>query len=95
MRYLLSLSEGADAVVPVVAGRPEPTHALYSKECLGPIEGLLKAGELRITGFYDQVNVRYVAEEEIAEYDPEFLSFFNVNSLADLEQANALAGGSR
>ena len=95
MRYLLSLSEGADAVVPVVAGRPEPTHALYSKECLGPIEGFLKAGELRITGFYDQVNVRYVAEEEIAEYDPDFLSFFNVNSLADLEKANALAVRSR
>ena len=55
----------------------------------------MKAGELRITGFYDQVNVRYVTEEEIAEYDPDFLSFFNVNSLADLEKANALAARSR
>ena len=95
MRYLLFLRKGVDVVVPVVAGRAEPTHALYSKECLGPIEGFLKAGELRITGFYDQVNVRYVAEEEIAQYDPDFLSFFNANSPEDLERANAWAARRR
>ena len=76
-------------------GRPEPTHALYSRECLPFIEERLKAGELKITGFYDRVRVRYVEEREIRKFDPELLSFFNVNSPQDLERALALAAEGR
>ncbi len=93
--YLLSLREGADVVAPVVEGRPEPTHALYSRECLPFIGERLSAGELKITGFYGGVRVRYVEEEEIRHFDPELLSFFNVNSPQDLERALALAAEGR
>ena len=93
--YLLSLRQGVDVVAPVVEGRPEPTHALYSRECLPFIEERLRAEELKITGFYDRVRVRYVAEDEIRRFDPELLSFFNVNSPRDLERARALAAEGR
>jgi len=77
--------------VPVIEGRPEPTHALYSKACLPFIEPRLIAGDLKISGFYEQVRVRYLPEEEVAALDPEFLSFFNVNTPEDLERALSLA----
>ena len=93
--YLLSLREGVDVVAPVVAGRPEPTHALYSRECLPFIEERLRAEELKITGFYGRVRVRYVEERDILRFDPELLSFFNVNSPQDLERALALAAAGR
>ena len=93
--YLLSLREGVDVVAPVVAGRPEPTHALYSRECLLFIEERLRAEELKITGFYGRVRVRYVEERDILRFDPELLSFFNVNSPQDLERALALAAAGR
>ena len=93
--YLLSLREGADVVAPVVAGRPEPTHALYSRECLPFIEERLRAEELKITGFYGRVRVCYVEERDILRFDPELLSFFNVNSPQDLERALALAAAGR
>ncbi len=93
--YLLSLREGADVVAPVVEGRPEPTHALYSKKCLPFIEERLRAEELKITGFYGGVKVCYVEEREIRQFDPELLSFFNVNSPQDLERALALAAEGR
>ena len=93
--YLASLREGMDVVAPVVEGRPEPTHALYSKKCLPFIEERLRAEELKITGFYDRVRVRYVEEEEIRKFDPDLLSFFNVNSPQDLERARALAADGR
>ena len=89
--YLASLREGMDVVAPVVEGRPEPTHALYSKACLPSIEERLRAEELKITGFYDRVTVRYVEEGEIQKFDPKLLSFFNVNSPQDLQRAMALA----
>lgn len=87
LRHMLSLREGVDAVVPVLDGRPEPTHALYSKECLPHIEERLKADDLKISRFYDQVRVEYVSEGDILKLDPDLLSFFNVNSPTDLEQA--------
>ncbi len=90
-RSMLALTEDADAVVPVIEGRPEPTHALYSKACLPFIEPKLIAGDLKISGFYDQVRVRYLPEEDVAALDPEFLSFFNVNTPEDLDRALTLA----
>jgi molybdopterin-guanine dinucleotide biosynthesis protein A len=91
LRYMTSLREAADAVVPVLEGRPEPTHSLYSKACLPHIEARLKANNLKISGFFDEVRVRYVPEDDIARYDPDYCSFFNINSPADLEKALRLA----
>lgn len=95
LRHMLSLREGADAVVPVLEGRPEPTHALYSKACLPFIEGRLMTEDLKIARFFDEVRVNYVSDEEIARFDPDHLSFFNVNTPGDLERALALVAQGR
>ena len=87
---MLSFRENVDAVVPVTEGRPEPTHALYSKACLPFIEPRLLARDLKISGFYDQVRVNYIPEGDVALLDPEFLSFFNVNTPEDVERALSL-----
>lgn len=92
LTYMLTLREGWDAVVPLPGAYPEPTHALYAKSCLPHIEAKLKANDLKISGFFDQVRVRYVSEEEIRGFDPELHSFFNVNSPEDLARAVALSG---
>ena len=91
MRQMLDRRQGFDAVVPVLDGRPEPTHALYSKACLSHMEALLVAGDLKISLFYDKVKVAYVPESEIALVDPDYLSFFNVNTAQDVERAKGLA----
>ena len=91
LRRMMALTEDTDAVVPLIDGRPEPTHALYSKACLPFIEPRLISGDLKISGFYDQVRVRYLSEEDVAALDPEFLSFFNVNTPEDLDRALSLA----
>ena len=93
--YMLGLRDGQDAVVPLPGAYPEPTHALYAKACLPHIEAKLQANDLKISGFFDQVRVRYVGEAEIGAFDPEFLSFFNVNSPEDLARARELAVGER
>lgn len=87
----LSRRGDSDAVVPVVDGRPEPIHAAYSKPCLGPIRAKLKANELKISGFFEDVKVQYVAESSVREVDPDLLSFFNINTQRDLEKANQIA----
>lgn len=90
-RALLSNREANDAVVPVVDGRPEPIHAAYSRACLGPIREKLTADRLKISGFFDDVRVRYFTEDRVREIDPDLLSFFNINTQQDLEKANQIA----
>ena len=92
---MLVLREDVDVVVPLIEGHPEPTHALYSKACLPFIEPKLLNRQLKISGFYDQVRVHYVPEDEVASMDPHFLSFFNVNTPADLDKALDLAAQGR
>lgn len=67
-----------------------PLHAIYSKRCLEPIEELLDKGDLRIIAFFPKVRVRYVEQEEIEPFDPQRLSFFNINTPADVERAKAM-----
>ena len=58
-------------------------------------EERLKADDLKISRFFDEVRVKYVPEEDIARFDPDYLSFFNINSQPDLDKALALAAQGR
>ena len=84
LQYLVSLKDTADVVVPRWDRFPEPLHAVYSKACLPAIEPYLKTRKLKITGFYADVTVRYVENEEIKRFDPQGRSFTNVNRPEDL-----------
>ena len=91
LRYMILLACGHDVVIPRIGEFLEPLHALYSKSCLEPIDRLLARGGLKIVDFFSEVRVRYVEEEEVDIFDPQHLSFFNVNTLSDLEEMKKLA----
>ena len=88
LEYMISLRQTADIIVPRWEKYPEPLHAIYSKACLDPIEEKLKEKRLKITGFFGQVNVRFVEREEIEQFDEDGRSFANINSPKDLEEAS-------
>jgi molybdopterin-guanine dinucleotide biosynthesis protein A len=90
LRHLIELSPGFDVVIPRVDDEMEPLHAVYSKNCLAPIEATLGEGKRRIVDFFPAVRVRYIESADIEEFDPQHLSFFNINSEADLERARIL-----
>ena len=91
--YMIQLCGGFDLVVPRLGNMVEPLHAVYSRRCLAPIENLLRQGNLKITELFTLVRVRYVEAEEINRFDPKHLSFFNINTEADLETARELLRG--
>jgi molybdopterin-guanine dinucleotide biosynthesis protein A len=88
--YMVEAATGFDLVVPRLGNLIEPLHAVYTKDCLAPIERLLEKDSLSVRGLFPMVRVRYVEAEEIERFDPEHLSFFNVNTGADLERARGL-----
>jgi molybdopterin-guanine dinucleotide biosynthesis protein A len=89
LRYMLSLREGHDVVIPRLHGWLEPLHAIYSQACLPHMDRLLQHGERQIIAFFDAVRVRYVDEDEVDRFDPDHLSFLNVNTPDDWEQVLA------
>jgi len=91
LRYMVGLSAGFDLVVPRLGELVEPLHAVYARRCLAFIEKLLKQGSLEVRALFDLVKVRYVEAGEIDRFDPQHLSFFNVNTEADLEKARQIA----
>ncbi len=91
LEHLVSLVSHADVVVPRHEGRFEPLHALYEKQaCLPAIGAALAAGEKRLISFYTKVHVLPVEGSDLSRLDPRGLSFFNVNTLEDLAQAERI-----
>ena len=68
----------------------QATQAIYSRRCLEPMRVRLLADDLRIINFFDEVCVRVVEPDEVARFDPQMLSFCNLNSPGDLAMALSL-----
>ena len=78
--HMLSLRNGSYAIVPVLSNRPEPIHAIYSKYCLSKIQHKIENDDLKISGLFEQIKVKWVSEDTIDAYDPDHISFFNINT---------------
>lgn len=90
VRYMLQLAPEFDIVVPRLGQFFEPLHAVYSRNCVAPIESLIAADKLNVRDLFRQTRVRFVDPPEIERFDPHHLSFFNINTEADLERARSL-----
>ncbi len=91
LRYLVSVSPGFDVIMPRIHGNIEPLHAVYSRDCLTAIQEKIEQNVLEIRSFLSRMKVRYVEEAEIDRFDPRHLSFFNINTPAELERARMIA----
>jgi len=87
LAYMAKNIDQYDVVLPRIGEMVEPLCAVYSKSCLVSIKALLEQNKLRVSKLFGAVKVRYIEEGEINIFDPEHLSFFNINSQADLEKA--------
>jgi molybdopterin-guanine dinucleotide biosynthesis protein A len=88
--YMAGLVQGYDIVVPKVAGRVEPLHAIYSKGLLTLIDRRLHQDARQIQGIFSEARVRYVTQSEIVRYDPEKRSFKNLNTPEEYKEAACL-----
>ncbi len=90
--YMGELSREFDVVAPRLReGMVEPLHSIYSKNCLGKIKTQLESNELEVYSVLNTVRVRYVERAECQKFDPQLLSFLNINCQSDLDRAVMLA----
>ncbi len=78
----------------VVIGRPadlvEPLPGLYRRTCRPAVEGALTRGERSLRELLSSLRVRAVPAKTLRRWDPQLLSYLNVNTPADLARARAL-----
>jgi molybdopterin-guanine dinucleotide biosynthesis protein A len=86
---LLAAADGSDAVVPLVAGHPEPLCAVYRRTCVDAVGRVLEAGERKMTSFWPDVRVRTLAEPELAPFGDPIEMFRNVNTPDDYRRVRA------
>ncbi len=86
VEHVLEQSNGYDVVVPEYKGRLEPLRAVYSKNCIIPIENQLRQNNLKITDFFQYVKTKVITDQVIARFDPEGACFVNINTAEDYER---------
>ena len=91
MRLVLARAGEADVVIPRVDGQYETMHALYTKACLPAMETRLRAGQLKIVGFFPDVRVLEIDAVAVARHRAPQVAFMNVNTPDELARARALA----
>ena len=85
--YLISQISEYDVVVPYWQERFQPLHAVYRKSVLPFLEAQLERGELRPVYLFDKVRTCKIGEDKIRRFDPEGLSFLNMNTPKDYDAA--------
>lgn len=91
---LRGLLAQARADVDAVVGRPadlmEPLPGLYRRTCLPAIEEALARGECSLRELLSSLRVHAVPLKVLRRWDPQLLSYLNVNTPADLARARAV-----
>ena len=94
IRYLVDLTEQEgdtfDLVIPKTDRGYQPLHAVYSRSCLPRVKKQLEEGNLKILDLFPYLKIREVGHEELIRFDPQLLSFFNINTVSDWHRALTL-----
>lgn len=85
--YMAGLAPGYDVVVPAVGGFYEPLHAVYNRGLVPVIEEQIRRDRQRIQELFGSLRVRYVLEQDIDRFDPGRMSFKNLNTPQEYEEA--------
>ncbi|MDD5772549.1 MAG: molybdenum cofactor guanylyltransferase [bacterium] len=89
--FLYSKFSSCNLLIPCWQGQLMPLHGFYSKNCLPVIENQISTNKLKVLDITSHLKTKYVQELELKKYDREGKSFFNVNTLEDLENARIMA----
>ena len=90
VRYMVDIKGNHRAVVPAVADKIEPLHAIYFQSCLKPIKHLIDTNRYQVRLFFDSIPVRYVKEDEIRRFCCPSKAFLNINTPDEFAKIKSL-----
>ncbi len=88
--FLAQQHQDADVVIPLVGNHPETLHAFYHKRCLPAARKRINADKLKVIGFFDEVQVRYVNKDALQAITPNFDYLSNLNTPAEFRRLEGI-----
>jgi molybdopterin-guanine dinucleotide biosynthesis protein A len=89
--YMAGQANGYDAVVAQLEGGLEPLQAVYGKSCLQAIEEMFAENDFQTNNLFARINTSFIKTAELDSFDPQHLSFFNINTKSDINRAREIA----
>ncbi len=86
-----SIDPEIDVVIPRTAMGYEPLCAVYARSCLCRAAQNLDRGRLKIQDIFNRARMKKIGENRLRRYDPDLISFFNINTPEDLVKAEEMA----
>jgi molybdenum cofactor guanylyltransferase len=90
LRFLVSLTDEADAVVPRTEDGYHPLCAAYTRACRPAVARRLAEGRLALRSLFDDMRTRVVTREEIEAFGDPVRLLANVNTPAAFDGIEAL-----
>ena len=88
----LLVEEEADVVIAKSEEGYEPLHAVYRRQtCLAAIESAIDADQWKVIAWFPEVKIRILTSEELKQFDPSGLAFWNVNTPDEFAKAEQIA----
>lgn len=84
--YLTDQIGKHDVIVPEIHERYQPLHAIYTRNCLPSIKRLLLMDKLKVTGFYRDMRVLAIGEDQFSPFNKDERLFQNLNTPEDMEK---------
>lgn len=85
------VEQDADIVIPRTVKGLEPLHAIYRRStCLPVVLSAIKSGQLKVIDWFALVRVREQPPEEVIKVDPSGLTFWNINTPEEFNEAENL-----
>ena len=92
IKSICDRSDSTDVTMVKLPNGLQPMHSVYSKGCLPVLRRMIENDQLRIQDLLLQKNLKttVLGPEVVQEIDPQFQSFLNLNTPADLVIAERL-----
>jgi len=76
----------SDALIPQTEKGYEPLFAIYAKSCQAVFLKMIRQNNLKISNSYGLLNTRILTKKIIANFDPDYQSFVNINTMEDYDE---------
>lgn len=90
LQYMIDNLEDYDGVVPVYQTYMHPLAAVYKKSVLEEVQKQLDKGERKVTGFFEEMNIRFIHDFHGFPCDQVERHFFNMNTPEQYEHAKTM-----
>lgn len=90
IQFILENLRGHQVAVPMTPAGLEPLHAAYHPDCIEVMSRQLSGGNLKVTDFFEHLDVNYIPLEEMQRFDPTLRLLLNINSPRDMREASGL-----